>query len=255
MDTMEGAMAETTANLTELEKKVRDLHLGGSTTPRSDSEWSERGSVWSKLADLEAEIGKWKAGWGKECSAVLGGLKGYDGDGWKDWVTSLLAQQGLHPQEVYWKGDWNGMLWAKFNNESERDKAVKVLKGCGLGAGGWAGVDRVLEDRVVGSFLLGLKRHLVDWGFDRKEVRVDLDKDPATTTVGKGKDGKPVITARVRGGKMEVDWVDATWGEWEELTSSSEYRALISKAAEKLGKSSGGGSAGKGKGKAKGKTA
>ncbi len=49
------------------------------------------------------------------------------------------------------------MLWVKFATMEGRDRAVQVVKDMGV-SGVWAAPDRPLEDRVVGSFLLGLKK-------------------------------------------------------------------------------------------------
>ena len=47
---------------------------------------------------------------------------------------------------------------------------------------------------------------------------------------------------------MEVTWVDPTWGQWTELTESTEYKTLMGKAQEKLDKGSGNNKKGQGKG-------
>eukprot|EP00973_Karenia_brevis_P001038 142057-Karenia_brevis.AAC.1 len=36
--------------------------------------------------------------------------------------------------------------------------------------------DQPVEERVVDSFLLGLKYHLVKWGFSKAVVKADLDE-------------------------------------------------------------------------------
>jgi len=114
------------------------------------------------------------------------------------------------------------------------------------------GPDRTLEERAVGSFLLGLKKQLVEWGFGRGEVRVDLDKVPSTLEVGKREEGRrEVLAAAVRAGELKLTWTDPTWGAWSDLVSSAEFKGLMSQAKDKLSKGSG--SKGMGKGKEKGK--
>ena len=78
------------------------------------------------------------------------------------------------PQDIYFKGDaFRGVMFLRFASEWERDKAVKVVKDGWWKAGWntvWAKPDEPLEVRTVTSFMLGLKRQLVLWGFGRKEV-------------------------------------------------------------------------------------
>ena len=108
--------------------------------------------------------------------------------------------------------------------------------------------DKPLEDRTVRSSLLGLKQQLVEWGFGRGEVRVELEKGSGKMMVG-GKGGKEILTTSVKSGRLEVTWVDPTWGQWSELTGATEYNTLMGKAEERLGKASGTNKKGKGKGK------
>ena len=48
-------------------------------------------------------------------------------------------------------------------------------------------------------------------------------------------------------GKVEMIWTDESWEGWEELFTSSEWKALMGKAEEKLGKGTGTKGLGKGK--------
>ena len=86
-----------------------------------------------------------------------------------------MEKAGLKAEDIFWKGDWNGMLWVKFAREADRKKGIDMLKECELGSGAWVTQDRPVEERAVGSFLLGFKRQLVEWGFDRREVQVDVE--------------------------------------------------------------------------------
>ena len=93
----------------------------------------------------------------------------------------------------------------------------------------------------MGSFLLGFKRQLVDWGFNKRDIQVDLENHPGTVQVG----GPTVMSACIRAGSLVVSWSHPTWGAWSDLVSSLEYKTLVNKAEEKLRK---GGNRGKGKG-------
>ena len=148
------------------------------------------------------------------------------------------------PEEIYWKGDWQGMLWIKFGGVAERDQGINILKEK-VGFGVWVAPDREVGERVVRSFLLGLKRQLVGWGFGGKEVQVELSKVSGMMRVGR----KDVLSVIVVGTKLKMTWEDATWGQWEDLMRAEEYKTLVAKAEDTLSRSGAGGKA-KGKGKA-----
>ena len=135
------------------------------------------------------------------------------------------------------------MLWVKLENEESRNKAIEAMNGLGE-PGLRAGPDRALNERVVGGFLLGLKRQLVTWDYKPWEVRVNLEISPASMKVG----GKDIMTAGVAGKKLEVKWVDQTWASWTDLVESREYNELVATAEGKLTK----GGKGNGKGGKKG---
>ena len=94
-----------------------------------------------------------------------------------------------------------------------------------LGLGGvWAAPDRPLEERVTGSYLLSLKKLLVDWaGYGGREVRVDTEARPMTMAVEDGESAgrrKVVGTARLKDGEMAMTWLDPYWTGWSELMNS-----------------------------------
>jgi hypothetical protein len=184
--------------------------------------------------------------------AVIGGLTGYDGEVWKSWLGQKFGEAGGEKHvDMYWKGAWSGMMWVKFNTMDERNNAVTTVS-WGL-SGAWAAPDRPLEDRVVGSYLLGLKTLLVNWGiYDKRDVRVDMEAIPMTMKV-RGHDGEwtTVGTARVQDGGVMMQWMDEWWKGWAELHADEEYKKLARIATEKLGKAKGGGTKGSGKGKSK----
>jgi hypothetical protein len=128
-----------------------------------------------------------------------------------------------------------------------------MVKGMGL-AGAWAAPDRPLEDRVLGSYLLGFKTLLVNWGaFDKRDVRVDMEANPMTLKVREaGGDWTLVATARVKEGGVAMQWMDDAWVGWAELHEDEEYKKLSTTARDKLRKATGGTTRGGGKGKGKG---
>ena len=117
------------------------------------------------------------------CTAVLGGLGGLtskeEGETWlKDKLTVL---RGPGFTETYCKGDWKGLLFAKFPTKTERDTAVTKLRQARVeqaeGQTVWAKADKPLEKRVAATFLFGLKKTLVEkWGYSKTIVWVDEEK-------------------------------------------------------------------------------
>ena len=78
------------------------------------------------------------------------------------------------------------------------------------------------------SLLLGLRRQLNTWGFDRRAVKVDDDNLSLAVL------GKTVATARVKGGRIEIEWLDPTWGMWKDLQDAPEFKKLIEDNNERL---------------------
>ena len=233
---LETTTGETRARLEELDRVVSEIKVGGGG---GEDGWSESGSIismMSKISALEVGLEKLRTGKVQGMVAVVGGLTGYDGEEWKAWLEMKLGQQGGERHVgMYWKGAWSGMMWLKYGTTAGRDNAVKAVKSMGM-RGVWAAPDRPLEDRVVGSFMLGLKTLLVDWGmYEKREVRVDMETSPMTMTVGAGK-GTLVATARVKDGEAKVQWEDGWWAGWAELQGDEGYKKLGRIARDKLGK-------------------
>ena len=252
---LETDLGATAARVLELEQKFAGMRMSGGG---SEDGWSESGSMismMSQISALEAELAKMRRGHGQGVVAVIGGLTGYDGEAWKAWLATRLGDQsGEKHVGMFWKGTWAGMMWVKYGTADARDKAVKVVRDMGM-AGVWAAPDRPLEDRVVGSHLLGLKKLLVDWGVcDRRDVRVDMEVSPMTIKMkGEGNDWTLVATARVQDGAVAMQWMEKWWGEWAELQADEGYKKLATTAKDKLAKSAGGMAKGSGKSTGKGK--
>ena len=92
------------------------------------------------------------------------------------------------------KGDYKGIMFAKFESKPERDRAARVLKEAGLREGGAsvrAKADLPAERRAPHNFLFGLKHLLVDWGFNRSNLWIDTDTGTLKT------DTELIVTAVV----------------------------------------------------------
>eukprot|EP00959_Pyramimonas_sp_CCMP1952_P239454 5004542-Pyramimonas_sp.AAC.1 len=68
------------------------------------------------------------------------------------------------------------MVFAKFDSMSARDKYVSILGRAQLKHQEnmiWTRPDQPLEKRVPESFLFGLRKTFLGWGYSKSEVRVD----------------------------------------------------------------------------------
>ena len=106
----------------------------------------------------------------------------------------------------------------------------------------WAKPDLPVEVRAPESYLFGLKKVLVGWGFAKACVRVDTAE--RNLKVG----GELVVSTSVVGGRLRHAW-HGSWATWAELHQSDEVVQLGRRVAEALGRAGGGG---KGKGLMKG---
>ena len=101
---------------------------------------------------------------------------------------------GPQPTETYCKGEYKGLLFAKFASHRDRNAAVGKLRQAREQQGDnkvWAKADAPLEQRVAESFLFGVKKTFVDWGCKRGKVWVDTSA--LTLKVG----GELAVTVRV----------------------------------------------------------
>ena len=141
-------------------------------------------------------------------------------------------------------GQSKGLVFVKFASEADRDTAIGVIRAGRHRHGGnvvWARADQAVEVRVPESFLFGFKKLLVDWGFGRAEVRVEIET--ASLKVG----GALAVSAEVRAGELCLRW-HGLWTQWTELHEDPEFKVLTAKFQKMLSDAAGG--RGKGKGKA-----
>ena len=145
----------------------------------------------------------------RECTAVIGGLSGFDSkEAAATWVRNKLwTLWGPQPVDVYSKGDFRNLMFFKIETKSERDDAMQLFQNAGLKEGGndvWAKEDLPIEVRARKSFLLGLKYMLKGWKFER----IKVDDDFTSLTVGSDK----VIEVTCAALTMTFKWLDS-WSE------------------------------------------
>ena len=156
----------------------------------------------ARIRDLENSLTSLKNGKLRETVAVFEGLKSaHDTEAAKKFLTDKLKEKHVTlPSDIYYKGsEFNGLLFAKFSSMAERDTAVEVFRNGKYTCGDfkvWAKIDKPIEGRVPETFLFALKKILISWGFDRKDVRVEIDTADKHIIV----EGKKIISANVKDG-------------------------------------------------------
>ena len=162
----------------------------------------------------------------------------------------LPDAKAIPPIQNYIKGEFssfNGVAFGKYSSAVERDAAVEAVRKASLEYGGqkvWAKPEQPLETRALQSVLFGVKKMLVDWGFDKKSLWADTSDMSLSC-------GNDLVI------KMTVDNKTPTieYGvEWETYLmpdgTNKTVTGLLDAAKEKLQRSS---APSKGLGKGKGK--
>ena len=105
------------------------------------------------------------------------------------------------PYRAYSKGEFRSMLWLRFDSQSSRDHCVEVLGKAKLSLASsniWIAADSPISMRVERKFLFGLKKLLVEWGWQSFEIRVDLDNCKLTI------DGTDIVSAHAHDQQFDV---------------------------------------------------
>ena len=179
----------------------------------------------------------------RSLTAVWGGLHEYPSFAEAaKYVTQKLEELTLEkPREIYTKGpvdDFKGLLFTKFSLMQARDHVIDVMRQEYLTETSWVKPDKPIQERAVSDFLLGLKRVLVSWGFNKQQISVDID------SMNVHNDDKMVVRVVEKNSQLELEWSPA-WQQWQEFMVDKEVKGLTDKFQELLGRAS----KGKGKGK------
>ena len=164
--TVDNRLKEFEARMDMAELRVAKLETLGEHPAESPS----INRLTEQMQNLEQQIAKMKLeergqaveDIERERAAVIGGLKELanleKSETWvRDKLWTLWAPM---PTEVYCRGDFKGVVFAKFGSKEDRDAAVKALKKAGLKEHGhevWAKEDLPIEFRAPKRLLLGLK--------------------------------------------------------------------------------------------------
>ena len=260
-DMMDSRMSAVEGKMDNLETRIVDLEKQNASmtnTPRSDG--TVNAEIWEQLRALELQIATLKVSdpisandkAEKDKTLVIGGLQSFGGvEEAKEWASNKLWDAfGPQPQDTYAKGDFRGIVFMKFLFTMDRDAAVNIFRKGSFKEGGnnvWAKPDKFLSERILSSFVFGVKRMFIkDWGYETKAVWAD----PEEGKVWVGTD--LAVHGNVEGGKLSVVYGPG-WKEWLTDPAFPEYTTHVAKLSSKLENvpAKGGGKAAF-KGKAKG---
>jgi hypothetical protein len=183
----------------------------------------------------------------KDHSTALVGVHGASSaEAAKAWVSDTMGKAGIDGiADVYdkCKGDpFNGMVFVKFSSTEKRNAAIKTFndtRSSFSDSRAYMNRDLPIKQRISFSFLLDLKKLLVEW----KLEKVSFDDGSGIMSVG----GLPVLRVVVVGSSFQLIWMEKGWEEWEELTNDPKLKGLVAAAEGKLTKAAQNSVKGKGK--------
>ena len=245
--TMEGKISKLDIGLTATTRRLDYIELAVNTGEVSAEAARKFEKLQQQVLELIHQKSMTKGMDDRACLAVYGGFpRDADNvDAYKQWLANRIRDSsGCNPIEQFHKGDYKGIIWARFPSRADRDRAVESVRQANIkhpdGRALWARPDLPAEVRIPEGLLFGFKRTLVEWGFARSTVRVDTD----TSSVKVG--GELVLTVKIVGGRINCTWHGA-WAEWADLHDSPELKDIVDKAQSAM-QNAGRGTKGKGKG-------
>ena len=231
VENIETRLDETIVKVEKMEKLEEEVKLlreevrgrPTSSTPKSQEEAGDtraRTTVWGGLQQL-------------------GSLKEIT-----KWIQETLQELNLEiSKEIYVKSDasvFKGLVFAKFSSQGVRDEVVEAMKKNLEAESSWVKPDKPIKQRASDSFLLGVKRVLVSWGFGKQQIKVDTEERCM-------KDGDTeIVKVTEKDGAMELEWSPA-WKDWQAFMTEESVVELIAKfhsMMETAGKSTGKGKKG-----------
>ena len=201
-----------------------------------------------RIADIESKLAQQPRNKGQHSdTAFFSGFEDVTKQVAEDWLTRKFKELNVHaPLKMYTKGnEFKGKVFAEFASSDEVQKIARMFadeKPTLSGKEISGKEDLPVETRAPLGFLLSLRWQLNQWGFTKKEIKVNDEE--FIMKVG----GVPVVQASVRENKLCLLWKDSSWENWPELQNSEELRSLIAVANNKMSKSEEGKAKGKGKG-------
>ena len=142
-----------------------------------------------------------------------------------EFINSELDKAKIQrPSTQFYKGDeFKGQVFCKFPEGQAADHTLTTFSARPLQHDGvhiLCKPDLPIDKRVCLSFILGLRRQLIKWGFERYYLKVE-DSIPML-----GVSGQPVVKVTVNDGKIDIEWMDSTWANWSDLLQTPEFVKL-----------------------------
>ena len=224
---MEARMDVTQAQVAKMDELLQHLHEENSKVEgliKSQVESALRDmKPGMKTQDPNKNVDK------RSLTAVIGNLEGLSSLAQaQTWLKDKLSVlHGPSPIQVYGKGVYQGMVFAEFKDQFDRDLAVTLLKTAGLQQNGkpvWACQDRDPVERAARNFCFGLKKVFKEEWNIPYNVRIS-DEKPYTMSVG----SELALTAHVSSDEVVHEW-HGEWANWDELHGSSEVKSLLEKS-------------------------
>lgn len=233
---------ETKMNLQDIRvAKLEELFAGG-TVSKND------GKLESEIEKLKVEMNAMKSKPNTDvqddqtCTAVFGGFSSFESiEETEKWLSEKLWSEWLPiPGNVFCKGEFKGIFYAKFGSTADRDSAVNWFRKSSIKIEGhpvWSKPDLPLHKRIIKSLLFGTK-YICD-----KALWVEEEK--GIVTLNK----KEILRACIRDGLLEIEYGEG-WDVYLHDKDYPEFKTMVTALREKLAN---GGKEGKGKGKFGGK--
>ena len=235
----ENFRVSTVAGKESTNAQIKTLELQIGKLEEVIGELFKKGTVTAPDSSTESEVAD------RERTAVLGGLSCLSGEAEAyQWLEDKLWDlYGPTPTHKYIKGDFKGIIFAKFHSKEDRDTAVALIRSMirtHEDPEVWAKPDMLLAPRTLRSTVFGIKYAMVEWGWPKESLWAD--KDAGTVKLA----GETVLTVSVEGNELKTEYATG-WAEYFDDRRHPEVKEILKAARDKMTKASG-----KGSGKDKG---
>ena len=171
----------------------------------------------------------------KEKTLLIGGQGSFNNkEDAERWLSNQLwYYNGPTSVEVYCKGAFSGIIFAKFHSKGERDLALRTLKEAAkedTSKKVWVKADQVLQERAARSLAFGLKFALHNsWGFETESLWADAEGRTAKVWVG----NEDVMTVVVEDKSMKIEYAPG-WKEWLTDPAYPDFKKMVEEWSTKL---------------------